>query len=412
MTSHNVESDLESLLPLILGTGFNDPYPIYNELRLHHPVYRDSSGIWLVSQHRLITGILDDPCFSPLPPSPPRAVKDQLGYLSMVVFQHGEQHNRLRRLLAPLFSKKRLEQLQAFIDAEILRLLEPLQYSAQFDLVSRVANVLPIRTICHLLGFPDSTGHGYLKASSGAWRLISAMKLGPYEHAQAAHETQRFLDQLASFVDQVDSKKTPDHPILYFRHLEKSGELDRRAMLANLLFIFIAGYGTTLFSIGNTVSAIMKNPTAWQTLRSDIKLIPQAVRELQRFDPPVQTIFRYPSQNVKVDDRVIRRGEQIALLLGAANRDPDEFTLPDNIDLHRTRGRALTFGAGPHSCMGLVVARMQLESLLRALCRHMPDIILSETDSYRVQRGAFHGFSQLWLDNRANRWHSLNVKRS
>ncbi|MFM0010338.1 cytochrome P450 [Paraburkholderia sediminicola] len=399
MNIDNLDLNEDSLLPLILGTGFNDPYPVYDHLRSACPVHRDASGIWLVSPHALVTRILDDRNFSARPPSPMLAAEDPLGYLGMVVFETGDQHERLRRLLAPLFTRKRLADLQQFIDAEILRLLAPLRQTKRFDLIADVARVLPVRTICHLLGFPESAARTYLKASMGAWRLISAASLSTEERAQAVDETRRFLDQIESFVAEVDSDKTPDHPILYFRQLEESGDVDHGSMLANILFLFIAGYGTTLLSIGNSVAAAMRHPETWQALCGDCALIPQAARELQRYDPAVQAIFRYAWKDVEVGDQLIRRGEQVALLLGAANRDPDEFALPNNIDLYRTRGRSLTFGAGPHSCMGLALARMQLESLLRELPRHMPDLTLSGADNYRLQRGAFHGFSQLLLDH-------------
>ena len=391
-----------SLLPLILGTGVTDPYPVYDYLRATCPVHRDASGMWLVSKHALVTQVLDDHNFSARPPSASVIIDDPLGYLAMVVFQTGDQHDRLRRLLAPLFSRRRLSDLQQFIDAEILRLLAPLRQTKRFDLVAEVASVLPVRTICHLLGFPESAASTYLDASTGAWRLISAVSMSADERTQAIDETRRFLDQIGSFVAEAGVGTTPDHPILYFRQLEENADIDHREMLANILFLFIAGYGTTLLSIGNSSSAAMRHPRIWQALLDDLTLIPQATRELMRHDPAVQAIFRYAWRDTEVGGRLIHRGEQVALLLGAANRDPDEFQFPDDIDLHRTRGRSMTFGAGPHSCMGLSLARMQLESLLRELLQHMPLLTPSRSDNYRLQRGAFHGFSQLWLDHPAN----------
>ena len=397
MTADSLKLKQDSVLPLILGTGFDDPYPVYERLRSGSLMQRDASGMWLVSKHALVTRILDDSDFSARPPSK-LTVDDRLGYLGMVVFQTGAEHDRVRRLLAPLFTRKRLADVQQFIDAEIMRLLAPLREMMRFDLVADLARELPVRTICHLLGFPESAASTYLGASTGAWQLISAMNLNARERAQAVADTQRFLDQIESIVADVDADKTPDHPALYFRKLEESGDMGHREMLANILFLFIAGYGTTLLSIGNSVAAALRRREIWQTLCGDAALIPQAARELQRYDPAVQAVFRYAWNDVEVGGQLIRRGEMVALLLGAANRDPDEFALPDNIDLHRTHGRSLTFGAGPHSCMGVALARMQLESVLRALVQHMPELTLSGTDNYRLQRGAFHGFSELWLD--------------
>lgn len=398
MTLDTLDLELRSVLPSIIGSGFDDPYPVYEYLRANCPVHRDASGVWLLSSHTMIMRLLDDRNFSARPPAMDLKADDPLGYANMIVFRHGDEHERLRRLLAPLFSPKSLATLQNFIDAEIACLLEPLQGAARFDLVAEVASVLPLRTICHLLGFPVSNAANYLQASMGAWQLISGAQLSSGQRAHAVAQTQTFLDHIDSLIRAIDPTRTPEHPIAWFLHLEQDGEFTRREMLVNILFLFIAGYGTTLLSIGNSIAAALRHPHAWRVLRDDPGLIPQAVRELYRYDPAVQAIFRYAWQDTELDGHLIRRGELVALLLGAANRDPDEFRSPDEIDFARTQGRSLTFGAGPHSCMGVVLARMQLESLLRALLHRLPDLQLSAVESRRLQRGTFHGFDQLWLE--------------
>ena len=399
MNPENFDPKRDSLLPMILGTGAVDPYPIYDLLRARAPLHYDAGGCWLASSHALVARLLDDQRLSARNPSDAALqFVDPLFYRDMITFQNGAQHERLRKLLAPLFSRKRLALLQDFIDGEIVRLLTPLAGMPRFDLVAEVARVLPVRTICNLLGFPDAAARAYLKASAGAWKLISAAHMPTGEINQAVEQTRLFLEQIESFLAQADPNETPDHPILYFHQLERDGALSHREVVLNILFLFIAGYGTTLLSIGNSVAAALRAPGVWQALRADPALIPQAVRELQRYDPAVQAVWRYAWEDVEVDGRTIPRGASVALLLGAANRDPAEFPAPDEINLARPPGRSLTFGAGPHSCMGLSLARMQMEALLRELPRRMPDLAPAATgDSLRTQRGSFHGYSQLWL---------------
>ncbi|OAJ62844.1 cytochrome P450 [Paraburkholderia ginsengiterrae] len=398
MTLDTLDLELRSVLPSIMGSGFDDPYPVYAYLRENCPVHRDASGVWLLSSHALITRMLDDRHFSARPPAMQPGAGDPLGYAGMIVFQHGDDHERLRRLLAPLFSRKSLARLQDFIDADIARLLAPLQHAGRFDLVAEVASVLPLRTICHLLGFPESNAANYLQASMGAWQLISGAQLTAGQRAHAMAQTQAFLDHIDTLVRAIDPDRSPDHPVAWFLQLEREGEFTRREMLVNILFLFIAGYGTTLLTIGNSVGAALRDTRAWRTLLDEPALVPQAVRELYRYDPAVQGIFRYAWQDTEFEGQLIRRGELAVLLLGAANRDPAEFASPNEIDLARAQGRSLTFGAGPHSCMGLSLARMQLESLLHALLQRMPDLQLAAAGSRRLQRGTFHGFDQLWLE--------------
>lgn len=400
MTFYDLDLGQRSLLPLILGTGLNDPYPIYEFLLSTHPVYRDASGIWLVSPHALVTRVLGDHNFSAGVHSSKVPYDDPLGYLSMVAFQSGDRHDRLRRMLVPLLTKKRLVHLQQFIDAEVVRLVTPLRQQARFDVVANIARILPARTICHLLGFPESAAETYPRASMGASQLMSGVPLRTDERNRAIQNTRFFVRQIESVIAQLNPQATPDHPLLYFRKLEDDGELSHCEMLANIMFLFIAGYGTTLLSIGNTIATAMRHPSIWHTLRANHVQIPQAVRELLRYDPAVQAVFRHAANDVELGGRYIRRGEQVALLLGAANRDPAEFPSPNEIDPHRAGGQPLTFGAGPHSCVGLMLARMQIESLMRELLRQMPDLTLHETGYHRLQRGIFHGFTEVWLNSR------------
>ncbi|MDR6390327.1 cytochrome P450 [Paraburkholderia phenoliruptrix] len=393
------EPESFSVLPSIIGTGSADPYPLYEWLRTHRPLCRDASGVWLASSHALVTRILDDARFSARPPPGAVPLDDPLGYTNMVVFQTGEAHERLRRFLAPLFSRKALLSLQAFIDDEVARLIDQCEGLPRFDLVAHIASVLPVHTICRLLGFPDEHGASYLQASAGAWQLISGAPMSAQERALAAVQTETFIAQVESFMLAIEPDVVPDHAAARFLRLEQEGGMGRREMLVNVLFLFIAGYGTTLLSIGNSIAALLRAPRAWQALKDNVSLVPQAVRELYRYDPAVQSVFRYAWDDVEIDGYRIRRGERVMPLIGAANRDPAAFAAADEIRFEREAGRSLTFGAGPHSCMGLALARMQLESLLSALMRRMPGLRLAPREQPRQQHGSFHGYDRLMVEH-------------
>jgi len=398
MTREVADPESCSVLPSIIGTGSVDPYPLYAWLRAHRPLCRDASGVWLASSHALVTRILEDARFSARPPPGTEPLDDPLGYTNMVVFETGEAHERLRRFLAPLFSRKALLSLQEFIDGEVERLLNQCVALPRFDLVAHIASVLPVRTICRLLGFPDAHGASYLQASAGAWQLISGAPMSAEEYALAAVQTETFIGKVEAFLCEVDPDAAPDLAASRFMRLEQEGGIGRREMLVNVLFLFIAGYGTTLLSIGNSIAALLRAPHAWQALADDASLVPQAVRELYRYDPAVQSVFRYAWDDVDIDGCRIRRGERVMPLIGAANRDPAVFAAPDQIRFEREAARSLTFGAGPHSCMGVALARMQLESLLRALVRRMPGLRLAPGWQPRQQHGSFHGYDRLMVE--------------
>jgi len=400
VTLNNLDLSKDSLLPLVIGTGFDDPYPIYDYLRTTQPVYRDASGVWLVSSHALVMHLLAHPHISSKPLVPDHLSDNGIGYLDMLMFQSGDQYKHLRTLLAPLFGKKRLADLQQFVDAEILRLLAPLQHKERFDLTADVARMLPMRTTCYLLGLPESAvGSCFSAAAAGTCLFSSPETVGAERYARATEEIRQFLNQIESLIAGLGPHTAPDHPLLYFRNLEENGELGHREMLLNILQIFLAGYGTTSMSIGSCVAAALRHPDIWQALRADAGLIPQAVREFQRYDPVLQSILRHAHEDIEVNGQTIRRGDKLGLLIGAANRDPLAFPRPNQLDLYRTSGRELTYSTGPHNCIGQMLAKMQIESLLRALLQYMPDLTLMETQCQRVQRGSAHGMSRLWLEH-------------
>ncbi len=400
-TIDHAHREAASLLPSILGNGDADPYPVYARLRQSAPVYRDASGSWLVSSHRHVLDVLGDRTFACLPPAFDNPHADPLGFKDTILFSDGNDHERLKRLLAPMFSKTRLIAVQHYIDAQVAALLAPLHRRTRFDLVAELATELPVRTVCFLLGFPESAADAYRRASRGAWQLISFMRLSATERRQAVADTERFLLDIDACIDACRDGGDPTHPLADFLALERRGEISRRAIAMNVLLLFIAGYGTTLLSIGNGVAAALQAPEQWQALRDDVGLVPRAVRELLRYDPAAQALFRYAQADAELGGCRIRRGDQLILLLGSANRDPAEFADPDTVDFHRADGRSLTFGAGPHGCIGVALSRMQLEAVLRGLLTHIPDLQLAKDEARRIQLGAFHGYARLGVERRA-----------
>jgi cytochrome P450 len=207
-----------------------------------------------------VLDVLGDRTFACLPPAFDNPHADPLGFKDTILFSDGNEHERLKRLLAPMFSKTRLIAVQHYIDAQVATLLAPLHRRTRFDLVAELATELPVRTVCFLLGFPESAADAYRRASRGAWQLISFMRLSATERRQAVADTERFLLDIDACIDACRDGGDPTHPLADFLALERRGEISRRAIAMNVLLLFIAGYGTTLLSIGNGVAAVLQAP--------------------------------------------------------------------------------------------------------------------------------------------------------
>ena len=151
------------------------------------------------------------------------------------------------------------------------------------------------------------------------------------------------------------------------RAQDEGARLSERETLNMLRLLLSAGTETTANLIGNGILALLRNPDQLQRLRDDPALIPAAVEELLRFDSPVQADFRRVLENCEVNGFPLRKRDNIVLLLGAANRDPDVFVDPDRLDIDRRQGRHLSFGGGIHHCLGAPLARLEGRIVLEML---------------------------------------------
>ena len=144
------------------------------------------------------------------------------------------------------------------------------------------------------------------------------------------------------------------------------------------MFTLLAGHETTMNMIGNGMLALFRNPDAMARLKSDPSLIDSALDEFLRFDSPVQVTFRTASEDIELAGRTIPHGEHVVVFLGAANRDPAQFANPDQLDIARRDNVHLSFAAGPHRCIGEVLAKVEGRIAFETILRRMPNLALAD----------------------------------
>ena len=165
---------------------------------------------------------------------------------------------------------------------------------------------------------------------------------------------------------------------------DDGGRLSEREMLNMLRLLLIAGIETTANLIGNGMLALLRHPEQLRQLRDDPGLIPAAVEELLRFDSPVQADFRRVLADCEVNGFALRKRDNVVLLLGAANRDPDVFEDPDRLDVGHSQGSHLSFGRGIHHCLGAPLARLEGRIVLEMLLERFSQIdLLAKRPSFR-----------------------------
>jgi cytochrome P450 len=356
-----------------------DPFPVYRRLRDEDPVHwSDAHRGWLVTRYDDVARCLKDPrlsarraqaMFDRMPPEirdGTRALQRAFGL--WLLMMDPPDHTRLRGLVSRAFAPSLVQALRPRIQALVDETLARVADRPRFDLIHDVAHPIPAIVIAELLGV-DPSQHVRFKQWSDD---LALMELGPrgFPAAQAS-----MLEMTAYLREVVAERRARPQADLISQLLtaEVSGQfLDEEELLATCVLLLFAGHETTTNLIGNGVLELVRHPDQLALLRADPTLTEAAVEELLRFHGPIQRVRRNVAEPMELGGKQLRADDAVWLLVGAANRDPDVFADPDTLDLRRRPTRHLTFGLGPHFCVGAGLARVEGPIVLDAIVRRLP----------------------------------------
>ncbi len=302
------------------------------------------------------------------------------------------RHTRLRSLVMRAFTSRRIQTLGPDITALSHQLIDQFP-DAPFDLLPAFATQLPVIIIARLLGVPESMADQLLKWSNAMVAMYQASRSLQTEHA-AAQAASDFADFIRSYVD--EKRHTPGDDLLTeLIAAEQDGEkLSTDELISTCILLLNAGHEATVHTIGNSVKTLLQTNTPHTALAPD--RIAATAEELIRFDPPLHMFTRYAYEEVEVAGHTLKRGDQIALLLGSANRDPAMWHDPHIFNPDRPIKTNMAFGAGRHFCVGAPLARLELQIALPILFSRCPQLCLTQTPQY-ANTYHFHGLAQLMV---------------
>ena len=365
-----------------------DPYPAYATLRERSPVHRSRlMNAWVFSRYADVDTVLRDHRRFSNDPRKRDLNRRQQATLPgpddyTMLFLDPPDHTRLRALVNKAFTRRAVNALEPHIRGLMDSLLEEVDPNG-FDLMEAVALPLPVIVIAEMLGVPPED-----RARFGTWSKQRARLLEPTitprEREVAARAGEAFNDYFRPII-QARREEPESDIVSALARAEDQGEvLTEHETLNMLRLLLIAGNETTTNLIGNGMLALLRNPHELERLRADPSLIPAAVEELLRFDSPVQTDFRGALEDCEVNGAPVRKGENIVLLIGSANRDPAEFAEPDRLDIGRSESSHISFGRGIHHCIGAPLARLEGRIVLEVLLERFASIrLLDERPAYR-----------------------------
>jgi cytochrome P450 len=284
-------------------------------------------------------------------------------------------HSRLRSLIFRAFTPRRVEEMRPRITQIADRLLDRLTEGDIRDWMNEVAFDLPIAVIGELLGVPEEDRAQFLPLAKAAHPALDPW--ATLEQVTKAHEaslamTSYFDDLLA------ERKKHPDDGLLsaMVKAEEDGDKLSHEELITMSALLFVGGFGTSANLMGNGLYGLLRHPDQLRRLQNDHSLVPSAVEEFLRWDSPVQINARMVLEPVVIGEQPLEAGTFILLLPGAANRDPAQFTNPDDLDIGRDEGQPLSFGAGAHYCIGAALTRLQAQVLFKRFLERFSSVEL------------------------------------
>ncbi|HET8681314.1 MAG TPA: cytochrome P450 [Micromonosporaceae bacterium] len=371
-----------------------DPYAGFGRIREEAPVARarmwDGNLVWLITRYDEVNAVLMDRRFvnnSGSLPGGTDQYAELLGKAGIpadlvphltgnLVFTDPPDHTRLRKLVSRGFTLRRVSAMRPRVEAVADELLDALPGHAvggTVDLIEHFAYPLPITVICELVGVPAE--------DRSRWRAWSRdfTSLNPQRLAT-------MLGQVRAHVrDLVERRRAePEDDLLtdlIQAREESTDRLSDTELVTMVLTMMMAGHETTSHLIGNSIVALLTHPDQLALLRADSELMPGAVQELLRWcSPAVISKLRYAIEDATVGDTLIRQGDGVMVVLGAANHDPRHFPDPDVLDVTRpldTNAQHLAYSRGVHYCLGAALANQEAEVALTAVLARYPDLALA-----------------------------------
>jgi len=367
-----------------------NPFPIYARLRAEAPVCRivlpDKQPAWLITRYDDVAAALrDEQRFSkdPWAAKTPAQLKKMpwmppmFKPLSRTILDTDfAEHARLRGMIHLAFTPRRIEQIRARVQSLSHELLDAAERRGQMDLIHDYALQIPLTIISEMLGIPEKDRerfHSWMK------RMLNQ---SASQYAQLLLLPEMLL--MLRYLRQLFARRRADPQddlISALAAAEEGGDrLNDNELLGMVFVLLIAGHETTVNLIGSGALALLEHPEQLRRLRQQPELIKTAIEELVRYVNPVEEATeRYAREDVSLQGVTIPQGEMVLAVLASANRDPQYFTEPDDLDLARdpAGNKHLAFGLGVRYCVGAPLARLEGQIAIQTLAARLPNLHLA-----------------------------------
>jgi len=373
-----------------------NPYPAYDRIRALSPLVEDpQTGCWMVFDYAGVKQVLHDPeTFSSR--ATPRPGDEPLQWL---IFSDPPRHTKIRALVSMAFTPKSISNLEPRIREIASELLDAAIPRGQMDLAAEFAVPLPMRVIAEMLGVPGSDWLVFKQWTDVILGLIYTV-FGGEQAAEAGRNFSRVSDEISSYLAaQLAERCAAPRDDLLSRLVaaEVDGErLTEHEILRFFQLLLVAGSETTTNLVNNAIVCLLEHPDQMARLRRAPKLLPQAIEEVLRYRSPIQVMFRVARREVRLHGKTIPAGSLVFAVIGAANRDPEQFPDAARFDITRDPNPHISFGHGIHFCLGAPLSRLEARVALGDLLSRVQTIEPAGPEPWEPRRAFLvHGPTSL-----------------
>lgn len=378
-------SDIATSGAVRVPPDFSDnPHPFISKLRdagaVHQVILPDGTPSWWITRYDAVEAVLGDHelfsnevhhavASSKIQNSQALIRKDPMLQLVMIN-RDPPDHTRMRKLVVGAFNARNIDALRPRLEALAEELMDAIDSDEPVELVESFAFPFPVGFICELLGIPRSD-IGYFGGL--VTKLVGAP--GPDVALSAIHDLKEFM-----IAKLADKRANPADDVLsnLVRAADEDGLLSHDELPAHALQVLTAGHETSIYLISAGLFHLLTHPDQLELIRRDPSLLPQAIDELLRYDPPpIPGVFRYATRDTEIEGTVIPKGSLVIVCLAAANRDASRFTDPHSLNVLRQSNPHVAFGGGIHYCLGARLARIEGIIAIGGLLRKFPEIRLA-----------------------------------
>ncbi|MGB5812284.1 MAG: cytochrome P450 [Polyangiales bacterium] len=354
-------------------TTHDNPYEMYDYFLEHEPVYYDEKNeLWQVFRYDDIVAIeRDTETFISS-----EGVRPNIPGDPAMIYQDGDQHNRQRALVSSAFTPRQMRKMEERAREIVVELVDTMLAKDRVEIVTDLAAPLPLRLICDMLGTPDDK-----REPVRQW--IATMINGGNGPDYVTDEVNDSFDSFIMLHEEmhqarIDAGCTGSDILTIWMNAEINEEkLDESQLLFEHLLLNTGGAETTRNAIAGGFERLSEDPTQYDALYENPELIPNAVEEIIRWVCPFINMYRTASRDYEIHGKVIKEGQQVGLTYPAANRDPRKFSEPHKFNIFRDftkEGKHLSFGLGPHFCLGASLARLEIRLSLEEMTQRVKRI--------------------------------------